>query len=170
VKQLLLFFLLSCSTYEQFQKLSSESEIPSRNYPATFEEVWSASVGVMRNYDIETQNQEIGLIKTRWMENTVDLNFSDSFGTQDKIKSARFKILLNVSKYSHTSNNRSKVTIIKRQLVENDYLQGWKEIKNDKTLEKTLLYRIERIIKVDRRLKAIQKEKEAAQLKEFEEN
>ena len=61
----------------------------------------------------------------------------------------------------------TKVTIFKRQRVENDFLQGWKEKQTDGIQEKTLLYRVGRLIENDNKLKAIDKAKEEEELESF---
>jgi hypothetical protein len=62
------------------------------------------------------------------------------------------------------SREVTKVTIYKRQLVEQDFLQGWKEVSTDGIMEQTLLYRIERLIAIDNKLKEIDKAREADQM------
>jgi hypothetical protein len=52
-------------------------------------------------------------------------------------------------------------------LIEQDFLQGWKEIRTDGILEKTILYRLDRIINTDNKLRAIDKAKEQEALKNF---
>ncbi len=162
----LLIFLASCSSYDKYKYLNSDLEIPNTLFEASFQQTWSAVVGVMKKYDIELQNQETGVIKSRWMDNTKELNFSDAFGSSEKIKSARFKVFVNVNEANRGDRMLTKVTVYKRQLVENDFLHGWKEIKQEHDLEKVLLYRISRLIKIDDYLKKIQKEKEEKELQE----
>jgi hypothetical protein len=69
-----------------------------------------------------------------------------------------------VVKGFRSSREVTKVTIYKRQLVEQDFLQGWKEMTTDGIMEKTLLYRIERLIANDNKLKEIDKAREREQL------
>jgi hypothetical protein len=121
----------------------------------------------MKKFDLSLKNQESGVIKTHWIENTNELNFSDSFGSSDAVKSAKFKITVNVVRGYRTTREVSKITIMKRQLIEQDFLQGWKEIPSDGIQERTLLYRIKKYIDIDNKLKAIEKQKEQEQLKNF---
>jgi hypothetical protein len=166
VQAKLFFFLLlclSCSSYEQFQDVTQELEIPSKVYKADYNQAWQAVLLVMRQYDLELQNQESGVIKTRWIDNTVELNFADSFGSSDAVKSARFKIIINVVKGFRSGREVSKISVFKRQMIEQDFLQGWKVIRSDGIQEETILYRISRLIQIDNKLKEIedQKSKEA---------
>ena len=151
-----LFFLEGCASYEQFRHLSEETEVPSQMFPFDFNQSWQASLKVMSRYGLEVRNQDTGTIKTNWIDNTLEVNFADSFGSNDTVRSARFKIILNVTKGFRQGKEVSKVTIYKRQMVEQDFLQGWKIIPTDGIQEKGILYRIERNLLIDARLKKIE--------------
>ncbi len=159
-----LFFFSGCANYEKFRQITEELEIPSKIYKADYNQTWQAVISVMRKFDIAQQNQEAGFIKSRWMDNTLEVNFADSFGSSDAVKAAKFKLVVNVVKGFRSSREVTKVTIYKRQLVEQDFLQGWKEMSPDGIMEKTLLYRIERLIAIDNKLKEIDKAREKEQL------
>lgn len=167
MKLIILLLFFSCTSYEKYKYLSEDFEIPSSQFRADFDTTWNAVINVMKKYDIEIQNQESGVLKTKWIDNTLELNFSDSFGSNDKIKSARFKVLINVNQSFKSNNPITKVNVMKRQLVERDYLQGWKEIKEDHILENTILYRIKRYLAISHYLKRIQEINEKKQIKEF---
>lgn len=156
--------LNGCASYEKFRQVTEELEIPTKIFKADYNQTWQAVIQVMRKYDIAQQNQEAGFIKTRWIDNTLEINFADSFGTSDAVKAAKFKLVVNVVKGYRSGREVSKVTIYKRQLVEQDFLQGWKEVSPDGIMEKTLLYRIERLIATDNKLKEIDKAREKEQL------
>ncbi len=156
-----------CSSYKQFQYIAEEFEIPSQVFRNDYSQTWQAVLQIMQRYDLSLQNQEAGIIKTRWIDNTLELNFADSFGSRDAVKAARFKLILNVVKGFRGTREVTKVTVFKRQMVENDFLQGWKVVRSDGILEKTILYRIERILAVDRRLKKIEEQKAKEQEANF---
>ena len=160
----LLTFFSGCANYEKFRQVTEELEIPTKIFRADYNQTWQAVIQVMRKFDIAQQNQEAGFIKTRWMDNTLEVNFTDSFGSSDAIKAAKFKLVVNVVRGFRASREVTKVTIYKRQLMEQDFLQGWKEVIPDGIIEKTLLYRIERIIATDNKLKEIDKAREKEQL------
>lgn len=161
---LLILFLFSGCSYDKFRQVTDENEIPSRIYKADFNQTWQAVIQVMRKFDIAQQNQEAGFIKTRWMDNTLEVNFADAFGSSDAVKAAKFKMVVNVVKGYRAGREVSKVTIFRRQLVEQDFLQGWKEVPTDGINERTLLYRIERLIAIDNKLREIDKAREKEQL------
>ena len=161
------FLFPSCASYEKFKLITEELEIPSQVFASDYNQTWQAVIQVMKRFDISYQNQESGKIKTRWMDNTLQVNFADSFGSKDKIKAAEFKLLINVAEGYSYGRKVTKVTVFKRQRVENDFLQGWKEKSTDIIQEKTLLYRIERLIEIDKKLKVIDKAREKEALQDF---
>jgi hypothetical protein len=163
----MLQLISGCASYEKFRQVTEEVDIPARIVNADYNQTWQAVIQVMKKYDIAQQNQEAGYIKTRWMDNTLEINFTDSFGSSDAIKAAKFKLVVNVVKGYRASREVSKVTIFKRQLVEQDFLQGWKEITTDGIMENSLLYRISRIIDIDNKIKEIDKAREKEQLESF---
>lgn len=172
MKKLINFFILfalvnSCASYEKYKQITEELEIPSKLYKADFNQTWQAVLQVMNRFDVSFYSQESGKIKTRWMDNTLQVNFTDSFGSNDKVKAAEFKIQINVSEGFSYGRKVTKVTIYKRQRVENDFLQGWKEVPTDGIQEKTLLYRVGILIENDNKLKAIDKAREEEELKNF---
>ncbi len=164
---ILTFLFSSCASYEKFKMITEELEIPSQVYASDYNQTWQAVIQVMKRFDISYQNQESGKIKTRWMDNTLQVNFADSFGSKDAIKAAEFKLLINVAEGYSYGRKVTKVTVFKRQRVENDFLQGWKEKPTDIIQEKTLLYRIERLIEIDKKLKVIDKTREKEALEDF---
>ena len=161
---IVLFFNISCTSYRQFERIVKEFELPSRIYPADYHLTWQAVVQVMQKYDLELQNQETGIIKTRWIDNTLSLNFADSFGKSDSVKAAKFKLIVNVSKGFRSGKEVAKVTVFKRQMIERDFLQGWKVVETDGIMEKTILYRIHRVIWIEKELAQLEKSKKSESL------
>jgi len=157
----------SCSSYEKFEYMTKEVEIPNKVFKSPYSQTWTAVVATINKFDLELQNQESGSIKTKWIDNTLKLNFSDSFGSSDAVKAAKFKLIINVIKGFQSSKEVTKVTIYKRQLVNQDFLQGWKVVPSDQIEEQTLLYRIERALMIDQKIKAIEKEKLRAEERKF---
>ena len=157
----------ACASYEQFKQITEELEIPAKIYQADFNQTWQAVIQVMKRFDVAYQNQEAGKIKSRWMDNTLQVNFTDSFGSNDKVKAAEFRLLINVAEGFSYGKKVTKVTIYKRQRVENDFLQGWKEVPSDGIQEKTLLYRVGILIDNDNKLKELDKLREQEELRNF---
>lgn len=160
-----LFLFISCSSYKEFQSLREEDVVPYKILPFDFDQTWQATLQVLQKMDLSMQSQELGVIKTRWIDNTVELNFADAFGKQESIKSARFKLVVNVTRQDKLTRSFTKVSIYKRQMVEKEFLQGSKPERSDGTLETTLLYRINRVLEMEKELKRL-KEIKSKQLEE----
>ncbi len=163
----LLLFLGTCSSYEKYRQITEDLEIPTKVFRGDFNQTWAAVIQIMKKFDIAYSNQEAGKIKTRWMDNTLEVNFTDSFSGNDKIKAAEFLLLVNVAEGFSYGRKVTKVTIYKKQRVEQDFLQGWKEVPTDGIKEKVLLYRVGIKIANDNKLRAIDKAKEKEQLDSF---
>ena len=88
--------LSGCSSFEQFEYLTKKKF--RKVFKSTYTETWTAVVATVNKFDLELQNQESGSIKTKWIDNTVKLNFSDSFGGSDAVKATKFKLIINVIK------------------------------------------------------------------------
>jgi hypothetical protein len=159
--------LSSCSSYENFKYITEDLEIPAQVYRADYNKVWLEVMKITNKYAREVSNQEAGVIKTRWIDNTLELNFADSFGSNDSVKSARFKLIINVVKGYRGSKEVSKVTVFKRQQIEQDFLQGWKVVKTDGILEKSILYRLERALVIEAKLQEIEDKKTKEAEKNF---
>lgn len=161
------FILYGCSSYENFKLVTEELEIPTQVYRADYNKVWQEVMKITNKYPREVYSQEAGVVKTRWIDNTLELNFADSFGSNDSVKSAEFKIIINVAKGYRGTKEVSKVTVFKRQRVEQDFLQGWKIIRTDGILEKSILYRLERALAIEAKLQEIEDKKTKEAEKNF---
>lgn len=155
----LLLSLQACTSYENFKNITEDLEIPSQVYRSDFNKVWQEVMKIVNKYPREVDNQDAGIIKTRWIDNTLELNFADSFGSNDAVKAAQFKLIINIVKGYRGSKEVSKVTVFKRQRVEQDFLQGWKVIRTDGILEKSILYRLERALAIESKLQEIEDKK-----------
>jgi hypothetical protein len=164
---LTLMGLQGCSSYENFRHVTEDLEIPAQVYRFDYNKVWIEVMKITNKYPREVYNQDAGIIKTRWIDNTLELNFADSFGSNDSVKSAEFKLIINVVKGYRGNKEVTKVTVFKRQRVEQDFLQGWKVIKTDGILEKSILYRLERALAIESKLQEIEDKKTKEAEKNF---
>ena len=161
-----LIALNSCSSYERFRQITEEFEHPSQIYDSNYDKVWQATLTVMQKFDVASI--ENGVIKTRWSNNTKSYNFINVLGYKRNVRDAEFQLQLQVVKGFRNGREVAKVTLYKRQLVERDILQGPEETLSNGILEKTILYRIGQLLKIEHRLEEIQKKKEE-QLESFDE-
>ena len=167
VTSYLLLCVHGCASYENFRNITEDLEIPAQVYRSDYNKVWIEVMKMTNKYPREVYNQDAGIVKTRWIDNTLELNFADSFGSNDTVKSAEFKLIINVVKGYRGNKEVTKVTVFKRQRVEQDFLQGWKIVKTDGILEKSILYRLERALNIESKLQEIEDKKTKEAEKNF---
>lgn len=156
-----------CASYENYKFIAEEFEFPSQVYAHDYNKVWQEVMKLTTKYEREVYNQEAGIIKTRWIDNTLEINFADSFGANDAVKAAQFKLIINVVKGFRGKKEVTKVTVFRRQRIEQDFLQGWKLVRSDGILEKSILYRLERALQIEAKLQEIEDKKAKEQEKSF---
>ena len=124
-----------------------------------FNTAWGAVLEALKHNRIDVKNPEGGFIQTRWTDNTAERNFVDSFGTQDALLKAQYRLRVSVSKGFYNGQVSSKVSVQKEQLIQKDVLEGWKPLDSDSIDENTLLYRIGRLIQIKIKLAKLDEEK-----------
>ena len=160
----------SCASYQTYKHITEEAEMPIQIYRADYNQTWQALMDVLVENnltDFKTVNMENGIIKTRWVDNTMETNFINSFGDQTEIKSAKFKMVITVTKVFRGGKEVTRVVVFKRQLVEQDFLQGYKELPSDGIMEKVILYRLQKKIEIDQYMRDVDRQKEQEKLQSF---
>ena len=66
---------------------------------------------------------------------------------------------MNVVKGFRSTREVAKVTVYRRQMLEQDFLQGWKVVPSDGITEKIILYRIARNLDIARKIRSIEEKK-----------
>ena len=127
---------------------------------------WKAALKSVSRMKVLKSNREAGLIVTDWKDNTRELNFSDSFQKSDDIYAAKFRLTINLYSGSSGGIPATQVRVRKVQLVERDLSQGWRRVDTGQITENTLIYRIGRILEIERALDEIHKAKEKEALGE----
>jgi hypothetical protein len=121
-------------------------QVYSRTYLTDINTAWQAVLQAFRASPLDITNRESGYIQTRWIDNTEQRNFADSFGGSDYLLKAQYRFRVNVAKTFYKGEPCAKVSVQKDQLVQIDVLEGWQHRESDSIEENTLLYRIGRII------------------------
>jgi hypothetical protein len=60
-----------CSSYENFKYVTEDLEIPAQVYRSDYSKVWIEVMKITNKYPREVYNQDAGIIKTRWIDNTL---------------------------------------------------------------------------------------------------
>jgi hypothetical protein len=134
----------------------------SRIYLTDFNTAWQAVLDALKAIPADVTNRESGFIQTRWTDNTSLKNFTDSFGAADTYLKSQYRLKVHVSKegnYNGSPTPAVKITVQKDQIIQRDVLDGWRPVETDSLEEKTLLYRIGRLILIKMKLASLEDEK-----------
>jgi hypothetical protein len=142
------------------------NQIFQRIYTTDWDSAWQATLEALKHTPLSVSNQESGFLQTKWIDNTAEKNFTDSFGEADNYLKAQYRFQVSLSKGYFNHKPTVKVSIQKEQMVQRDALEGWNPQETDSIDENTLLYRIGRLIYVRTRMTKIEEEKTKRELKD----
>ena len=131
-----------------------------------FETVWQSTLEALKSSALDTSNREAGFIRTKWIDNTAQKNFADSFGTGQMYLKAQYRTRVTVGKLFYNGKPAVKVNIQKEQLVQNDVLEGWRSVTSDGVDEQTMLYRVGRLIVMSTKRQKIEEQRTQEQIKD----
>ena len=120
---------------------------------------WQSTLEALKHNRLDISNREGGFIQTKWTDNTLDKNLTDSFGNADTYLKAQSRFKVNLAKGFYNGRSSVKVSVQKEQLIERDVLEGWRSVPTDSIDETTLLYRIARIIYMKSQIARLEEEK-----------
>lgn len=154
-----------CAT--AFEKsLGTRESQHSKIFVTDMDLVWASSVESLKSYPIEINNREGGFLQTQWVENTQQRNFSDTYGSgKSTYHEAQLRYKVWVSQGFHDGEPSVKVSIQKEQVVKRDILEGFKPVETEPIEERSLLYRISRIVEMRAMLAKLEKERIDRELK-----
>ena len=166
---LLLFFGGCMSAYKK--SLGGDTKKAySKVFFSDFNLVWQSTLEALKSFPLDISNRESGYIQTRFIDNTSQKNFIDTFGVGQLYLKSRFRFRVSVAKSIYKKKRVIKVNIIKEQLIKEDVLEGWREVETDGLEENTLLYRVERLVKIQSKINDLEKVRIQKQLKKTQES
>ena len=130
-----------------------------RIYVTDFNTAWQAALDALKYSRLDISNREAGYLQSRWTDNTNDKNMTNSLGSTDSYLKAQYRFRIHLAKGFYNGRSSVKVSVQKEQLIQRDVLEGWRPLLTDAIEEKTLLYRIARIITIKTKITAMEKEK-----------
>ncbi|MFL5815874.1 MAG: hypothetical protein ACJ763_20060 [Bdellovibrionia bacterium] len=143
----LLPLLSGCmSAYRKSVGVDNVGQVYSRRYVTDLNTAWQACLEAMKSNPLDVKNTQSGYIQTKWVDNTEQRNFVDSFGDANATLKAQFRFKVNVASTFYNGEPVVKITVTKDQMVQYDVLEGWRYVETDSIDENTLLYRIGRLI------------------------
>jgi hypothetical protein len=100
----------------------------------------------------DSTNEEGGFYVTQYQDNTALRNSIDSLAGGNAYLKARFRLRVTVAAGKFNGLDSVRVSVRKEQLVERDVLEGERSIETDGVEEQTLLYRIGRLIAIQKKI------------------
>lgn len=137
----------SCSTYLPFRTKPLST---ARFFRTEYAVAWTAAVESVANVagDVPVeQNQEQGVIRTGWIENSKEWSFFEVFKEDDIYLRSRYRLYIFVNEGRKYGEEPVVMIRIQREhQVEKTFLAGWETIETDGRVESTILYRMGRLI------------------------
>lgn len=133
------------------------AEEPNQIFHGSYDEVWSATLKVLDSfqYKYPTANKDSGLIETDVATGYSKREYIFSGGEKFQ-KESRWKLTLRIlAMKSHPSSPKIRIRIKKEEEVNQGFLEGWKKIESDLLTEKVILYRIGRVLYLNKRIELL---------------
>lgn len=118
----------------------------SRIYLTDFNTAWQSVLEALKSVPLDVANVDSGLVQTKWVENTESAGFSESYGGGKAFLKSQYRVRVQVSKGFYNGKPSVRVKVLKEQTVQRDALEGWSTVETDRVDERTLLYRIGRLV------------------------
>ncbi|MEN9723185.1 MAG: hypothetical protein RJB38_1171 [Pseudomonadota bacterium] len=151
---------LGCKTAYRRSVGATQEQVFTRIFLTDTTTAWIAVMESLKSFRLDVSNQKAGFVQTRWIDNTVDRNNADPMGGTGPYLKAQFRFKINLSPgYLGGRGQGVKVSVLREQWVQRDILEGWRPSETDAIEERTLLYRIGRIIAVRMEVERLEREK-----------
>lgn len=162
------FTATSCTTAYKQSIGANREQVKSRVFTADMNIVWQAVLDSLKSTRLDVSNREAGVVQTKWTDNTAERNFSDSEGGTFPYVKAQYRFRVSLLRGMLGGTPAIKVSIQREQLVQRDALDELRHQESDLIEEKTLLYRIGRIVKVKTELARLEEERTQQELNQSE--
>ncbi len=163
---LTLLFISATSCMSAYKKSlgGNDEQIFSKIFIAEYELAWQAAVESVKASPMEVVNRENGTLQTKWIDNTAERNLIDSSGSVSPYIKAQYRFRISLAKGFYGKNASVKVSVQKEQQYQRDVLEGWRNQESDGIQERSLLYRIEKMVEFKTKMQKIENDKLKKQL------
>lgn len=152
---------LSCLIYSSACSIPRHTvrqvEEPQQIFHGSYDEVWAAALKVLDSfqYKYPTANKDSGFIETDvttgYSKREYIFSGGEKFPKESKWKlTLRFLVMK-----SHPSSPKVRLRIKKEEEVNQGFLEGWKKIESDLLTEKVILYRIGRVLYLNKKIELL---------------
>jgi hypothetical protein len=131
----------------------------SKIYVSDYPIAWDAAVEALKASPMEVVNRENGMLQTKWIDNTAERNLIDSAGSVSNYTKAQYRFRVTMAKGSFENKNSVRMTVQKEQQIQRDVLEGWRNQESDGIQERSLIYRVGKLIEFRTRTEKIESKK-----------
>lgn len=142
----LCILLASCASKDKGQ----ETREFNRVFRSNFDTVWRATQQALLNYPMNINNMDTGFLQTLYI--TGKHRYKAPHEQKKRLPSG-YQYRINVHILKSNSDRRTKVTIQKEVRIQKDFFSDPLESNSDGYEEKSLIYRIGREIKIEKKLR-----------------
>lgn len=123
-------------------------------FPATYDQVWDATVRVLDIYNIARANREAGLLQTEPADFRYNPDLFEHPDVDPKLEEVRYRLKIKLSKafISETQEPAVRVQVLKELSKYTNIFSDWERIPTDQLEEKVILYRIGKRLEISKAL------------------
>lgn len=151
---LLLLLLCSCSLPRHTVRPAPDVQ---GLFQHSYDEVWGATLKILDSfqYKYPTANKDSGFIETTFATGHSQREFIFSGGEKFP-KETKWKLTLRLLALPTPERRfQTRIRIKKEEYVNQGFLEGWKKTESDLLVEKTILYRIERMLYLNKKIERL---------------
>lgn len=148
----LFLMLLFSSCADLPRPISLSPQTTQKIYDEPYDAVWDATLKVLEEYQYKypVENKDAGYIETDFMKGHSQKEFFYS-GGQKFQKERKWKLKVWLLSLSSTEDKfRVRVKIEKEEYLGTDFLEGWQRSESDFVEENVILYRIGRVLDLNK--------------------
>lgn len=123
-------------------------------FPATYDQVWDATVRVLDIYNIARANREAGLLQTEPADYRNNPDLFEDPDRNPKLEEVRYRLKIKLSKayIQETQEPAVRVQVVKELSKYTNIFSDWERVPTDQLEEKVILYRIGKRLEITRAL------------------
>lgn len=142
----------ACTTAYRKSVGADADPIISKVFIVDYNVAWQSVLDSLKSARLDISNREAGVVQTKWIDNTPEKNNSESDVGVVLYTKAQVRFRVNLMKGFSKGYPSIKVSVQKEQVAQRDALDDLRPQESDGVEEKTLLYRIARLIKMKKQL------------------
>ena len=145
---LILLPLSGCTSAYKKSVGADRDVVISRVYVADFNTAWQAVLESVKSQRLDVSDRDAGIVQTRWKKNTAEKNFTDANGGVLPYTLAQVRFRITFMRGFVRGLPAIKINVQKEQIVQRDALDELRPQESDGVEEKTLMYRVGRILRI----------------------